>query len=701
MHKNQFLFEVGVEEIPSGYILNAQKFLEDYFQIVLNEKRVSYKEIIGYSTPRRLAVQIASISDFQADTVEEKTGPAVKIAYLDNGSLSKAGSGFLRGCNSEEKDIRIKKNDKGEYISVLKKIKGLPVKDILPGVCLSAIEKINFPKTMRWKSLNARFVRPIRWIAAILNEDVVSFDYFGIESDRLTYGNRFVAQDVKVRLVNPSDYVTKLKEFSVIPCREERKKLISQQLDKISGKNFIVERDEVLLEQVTDLVEYPTAVLAEFEPKYLSLPPEIIRATLKENQKYFIATDNQGKLINNFVFVSNGDPEYSDCIRMGNQKVIRARLEDAEFYFNQDIKKPFPEYVELLKKVTFHEKLGSLYDKTQRIIKLSCFIAECLDSARKTLDNSERIAYLCKADLVTLMLQEKEFTKLQGYVGMHYAKISGESDIVSKGVFEHYLPRGHGDKLPGQLEGAIVAIADKIDTVCGIILAGHLPSGSQDPFALRRSANGILLIIKKFKMKLDLNLLIAESVNQFKLIFAREDISDRSRILHDFFKQRISWILEQDNIENDVINSVIDIHEDNLSQLIAKAQAIQDFKKDKQFLSLVKGFKRATNIIGKADAEVLSNKFIPENLEIEAEKKLYLKLKESEKLVEDLAAAGNYPEILKSLVALSTYIDNFFDNVLVNTEDIALRNNRYALLVKIKKTFLKIADISKINYETN
>ncbi|OQX71620.1 MAG: glycine--tRNA ligase subunit beta [Candidatus Cloacimonas sp. 4484_275] len=697
MDKKDFLFEIGVEEIPAGYIANAVTGIKKYFVKRLREERLSFQEMKLYSTPRRFTLWVKQLETKQADISTERIGPAKTIAYDENGNLSKAALGFLRSANAEEKDIYFVKTPKGEKLAVKIEKKGKSAELILKDIIVEVIGKIDFPKTMRWGENKISFARPIRWLLVLLGTETIPVEISGIPAGKLSYGNRFQKLSNSVEINSPAEYEGRLKTVFVIPDREERKSLISEQIKKIlkSGNEKVVE-DEKLLEIVTDLVEFPTAVVAEFEKKYLKLPEKIIISTLSQHQKYFSVKNNTGELSNKFIFISNGNPIYSDIIKLGNEKVIKARLEDAEFFFEEDRKKPLEEYVPKLKEVTFQAKLGNLLEKTERIGRIAAVISDNLHLNKNEKNLINRASWLCKADLVTMMLGEKEFTKLQGYIGMKYAELDGEPAEVCQAIYEHYQPRGQNDELPKTLTGSIVAIADKMDTICGIIGVGLIPSGSNDPFALRRAGNGIVQIIDDKKLELDLTALIDETFNI--LNDKLEKPNNNKTKVYEFFRQRVYWLLKQSQIDYDVIESVMHIDYSDVYDLKRRAADVQKFKQREDFIKLVIGFKRVANII----SEITNLNEVEEKLLREdSEKLLYHEFLKLNEIVSEFLPEKNYEKIMEHLVDFGKIIDKFFDDVLVNTENIALRKNRYNLLGKIRELFLKVADLSKIVVEGN
>lgn len=692
MDKKDFLLEIGVEEIPAGYISATINTLEKYFIELLKAEKLDYEKIELFSTPRRFSIRIKALQQKQADEVIERVGPAKSIAYDTNGELTKAASGFLRGAGAKESDIFLKESKKGDKIAIRIKIAGKDSFEILKSAIPNLINKFNFPKTMRWGSGDLSFARPLRWIVALWDSAIIPVEIANLEAANISYGNRYQKLINPVEIANPQSYEHALRQVGVIVNREERKKIIQKQLGQLfQNADEKIIKDEKLLDIVTDLVETPTAVVGNFDQKYLELPQKIITSTLSQHQKYFAVKKSNGELSNKFVFISNGNPHYSEIIRSGNEKVIIARLDDASFFYKEDTAKPFENFVPKLDDVLFQSKLGSLLLKTDRIIEVGKYICESLNLDSDTTSKTARAAQLCKADLVSLMLGEKEFTKLQGYIGMNYALASGEDSEVATAIYQHYQPRGQNDELPESIIASIVAIADKLDTVCGIFGADMIPSGSNDPFALRRAANGVVQIIAAKELKLDIFDLIDQA---FAKLAKQLDSKDHNKeLVYNFFKQRVNWLLQNESLDHDVIESVMHLDFTDISDLKQRALDLQKFKQQENFTKLVIGFKRVSNIIAKSD---LFNAFSESHLQADQEKELYenyliLKPQISEKLENKL-----YAEVMELLVDFGIKIDNFFDNVMVNVDDKKLKQNRYALLEMIQKLFYQVADLAKI-----
>lgn len=688
MDKKDFLFELGVEEIPAAYIAGAIKTIKDHFESNLKKANLDYYELQIFSTPRRFAIKILSLQTQQKDEIIERIGPTKEMAYDIDGNLTNAALGFLRGAGAEQKDIIIKQTPKGDKIAIRKEIEGKSATLILKNLIIGSIAEIQFQKSMKWGSSKLSFARPIRWILVLFGNDTIDLEFEGIKSGNITYGNRFQKLDNPVEINSIEEYEEKLESVFVIPNREERKKIIIKQMnDLFLNSNEKVIENVKLLETVTDLVEYPTAVIADFDKKYLELPKKVVTSTLSEHQKYFSVSKQNKKLSNKFLFISNGDPQYSNLIKQGNEKVITARLEDAEFFYKEDTAQSLETFVPKLSEVTFQQKLGSVLEKTERIKQVTKFICDELQLEDDVIKYSLQGAHLCKADLVTLMLGEKEFTKLQGYIGHQYALKSGEKKQTALVIEEHYQ---NGDT-EMSLAGSVVAIADKIDTICGIIGVDMIPTGSKDPFALRRAANGVVQIISNNNFEINIHKLIDRS---FELLESKLDNPEKNKdIVYDFFKQRVNWLLKQKQIDYDIIDSVMHIDHSNIPDLIHRAEALQELKKQENFIKLVLGFKRVSNII--VDMKDTSD-VKREILQEEMEQILFTQYLDLEIKIKRLLPNKNYKKILEELVEYGSTIDKFFDEVLVNVEDVEIKQNRYNVLFCIRELFLQVADLSKL-----
>ena len=696
MEQSRFLLELGCEELPEKQIEIACNSISSFFGTFLKSNKLHCSSYKVSGTPRRIYLEALELDSHQKDEEILKTGPLVNIAYDEEGNLTPAGKGFLKRSQAKEEAIFIQETEKGKFLAVKYIKKGLATVELLKDWITEMIVQIPFEKKMAWSQLGLTFSRPLRWFLVLWDNLPLELDFGGIPCGNITYGNRFLGLDKAITINKAEDYIPKLREQKVIADIEERRKEIINQLAAIFPEgDFKVIEDRELVETVVNLVEFPTAVIGEFEEKYLSLPDKIIISTISQTQKYFAVQNNEGKLSNKFIFISNGNPSASKIIRKGNEKVVKARLADALWYWNEDTKHPLEYWTKYLDKVIFQAKLGTMSDKTKRIMQLVNAVTDELNITEEQKKKAIRCAKLCKADLVTNMLGEKEFTKLQGYIGKQYALASGEDSEIAEGIFEHYLPRGSGDKLPSTMCGAIVAIADKMDTVAGIIGIGMMPTGSGDPFALRRAANGIVQIISYRKWDLDLFTLANKALT---LIEKQTELDKKAnQNVHNFLEQRIEGLLKTNGIAYDVIDSVMHIDKSHIHDLENRAKALNALKGKEDFIHLVIGFKRVANIIAETKDFVTFNK---EKLVEQEEINLYEALQTLHQDIDAALQNKDYPLALQYLIKFGKVIDAFFDRVLVNCEDDELRNNRHSLLKEVKKEFLRVADLSLIVLET-
>ena len=692
MIKNKYLFEIGVEELPVNYILPAIDFMVNYFSNQLQNHKIKFESIEKYSTPRRLTIIIRNLPNRQKDSQKEIIGPPKKIAFDSNRNFNKVGLGFLKKQNLSKKDIVIKKLEKGEYLSATKIIKGKITEEILKQISIEIIGKIQFPKTMRWSENSISFARPIRWILAIFNQNILDFQFGNIRSNSFSFGNRFENLHNKLTINSIDGYKSKLEKHFVIVEREKRKKIILNQLNETASKvNGIPADNPELVETVTDLVEFPSPVLGEFDKDFLELPAEVLKTTLSETQKCFSLYDKKGNLLPNFICIANSNPKTIQKVKYGNERVINARLSDAKFYFETDKKTKLVDRIEITKKTTFQKKLGSYFDKTERMKELSKFLAKNLNFEAKKI---ARAIQLSKTDLTTLMLGEKEYTKLQGFIGWQYALNDKENDEVAKAIFEQYLPRYKDDILPETQTGIALSLVDKMDTICGCFSIGLIPSGSSDPLALRRAGNGIIRILDKHNLPISIIKFIEKSLTSFEKI-SKDEHSAASKLL-DFFSQRVKKHLENYKIEYDVIDAVMESGFANIPDTILRAKNLQNLKSKDEFRKLIIGFKRVTNILSSSkNVNKLDTKLFEKNEEIS----LYQKMNNLAPKYQKYVESQNYQKALNMLIALKDDIDDFFDNVMVMVKDEKIRENRMALLRLLNGHFVKIADLSKIVYE--
>lgn len=686
---NYLLLEIGVEELPSRFGQTTLDQIENNISKLLKDERVNFDHIDKYATPRRLTFIIKNLADKASDLEEEVKGPAKKIAVDAEGNFTKPALGFMKSKGLKEENVYFKQVGNAEYLFGTIKQSGKETSDVLKNIIPEAIKSVVFPKAMRWGGKNMRFARPIRWMVALLNDNILEVDLEGIKASNVTKGHRFLGErEFEVNSVE--EYFEKLEKNYIVLDQHKRKEMIKEQAIEVAKSlGGEVELDDDLLEEITFLVEYPTAFYGEFDKEYVKLPKEVVTTPMKEHQRYFPVLKD-GKLLPNFIAVRNGDSNRIDLVKAGNEKVLRARLADALFFYQEDTKKPLESFVEKLKTVVFQAKLGTVYDKTLRIEKLSQVILNEL-GMEKSQSDTIRAAKLCKADLVTNMVFE--FTELQGIMGKEYAKVSGENEEVCEGIFEHYLPRFAGDILPETNVGIALSIADKLDSIAGFFAIGIKPSGSQDPYALRRQALGILSILLDKKLSVNLNDLINAALDNYSNIeFNKEEVTSQ---IVEFFVERVKNLFKDLGIRYDVIDAVLNNNLDDISDIHTRAIELNKWLKKDELVEMLTAFNRVSTLADKASSEKVKEDLLKENAEIE----LYDGFKEIKSNVEILLANKKYNEALDAFAALKPLVDNLFDNVMIMDKDEAIKENRLALLKQIYSTMLTICDLSKIVYK--
>lgn len=673
-----FLLEIGTEEIPARFISHGLESLKEKFTQFLNDKAIDYGRITEYATPRRLAILIDDISEKQKDRVTESIGPPKRIAFDESGAPTNAAIGFAKSLNLELKDIRIVKTERGEYLSAVIEEKGEMTKAILSRDLPKLIESLQFPKAMRWGNGTMKFVRPIHWILALFGSEIVPFELDGLKSGDLSYGHRFISPEA-IKVNDPSLYLSLLLKNHVVADTEERRRTISKGIKKIEAENNCkVHEDMDLLDTVTSLVEYPSVIFGSFKQEYLSLPKELPVTVMKTHQKYFSVEDAEGNLMPHFIVISNTKEQNNEIVRKGAERVLKARLEDARFYFIEDQKIPLWDYVEKLRTVTFQEKLGSIYEKIERVAFICSFIADKLNFQGR--GNLLRASMLCKADLVTGIV--REFPELQGYMGMTYALNSGEEKEVASGIYEHYLPRHAGDALPSGEIGTIISLADKIDNIASFFLLDLIPSGSEDPFALRRQAAGVINILKNKEYPFSLDTIVETALKGLEG-YAPSIKALKSSIIK-FFLQRLEGILLAEGHSHDIIQAAIPVKELNIRDLKQRIGLLSALKKEPEFSELLTAAKRVCNILSKTGTANVKKELLRET----AEKDLY-------RITMDVSGRLKDTDF-KALFELKAPINNFFDAVMVMDKDAGIKSNRLALLFSVKSAFDMLGDFSKI-----
>lgn len=689
MAKN-LLLEIGLEEMPAHVVWPSIKQLEEKVSKFLAENSLTFESIETFSTPRRLAIRVTNIPDRQEDVQEEVKGPAKKIALDAEGNWSKAAEGFVRGQGLTTDAITFREVNGVEYVYVTKYIHGKESKEVLTGL-LDVVKSMNFPTMMHWGDTMFEYVRPIHWIIALLDEEVIPFELLDVQTGRITEGHRFLGDQVV--LANPSEYEEKLEEQFVIADARKRQQMIVNQIEEIAEKNkWVINLDPDLLEEVTNLVEYPTAFVGDFEERFLSVPEEVLVTSMKEHQRYFEIRNQAGMLLPHFISVRNGNSVKLDNVIKGNQKVLAARLEDGEFFFEEDKKLSIEDCVEKLKNVTFHEKIGSMYKKMQRVGLISQVIGKRVGLSEEELTDLKRASEIYKFDLVTNMVNE--FPELQGIMGEKYALLKGEKPAVATAIREHYMPISSEGDLPKTAIGAVLAIADKIDSVLGFFAVGMIPSGSNDPYALRRQTYGIVRIVEAQGWTFpftDMQGAIVDAVNEDVLDYGIHFNRDQKEFI-EFFKGRIRQRLQIYNVRHDIIDAVLDSHQDDLVQVFKTAQIFDEHLTDEHFKEAMEALTRVINLTKKMEPDVITYKVDPKLFENETEEELYVAVKEAEDQFANQSMAENY----QTLTNLRPVIERYFNETMIMVEDEKVRDNRLNQLAIITRMTNALASIDKI-----
>ncbi|MBM4311095.1 MAG: glycine--tRNA ligase subunit beta [Deltaproteobacteria bacterium] len=688
---DELLLEIGTEEIPAAFMPDALAALQQLMENELAARRIGVSAVETFGTPRRLVLAATGLAAAQTDLSVEKMGPAKSIAFDADGNPTKAALGFAKGQGIDISQVTIVSTDKGEYICAKKHETGAATGSLLPDILSKVISQLPFPKSMRWKDMDVRFARPIHWIVALFGGAVVPFTYGNVTSGDTTRGHRFMAPG-PVKVSGIASYRAAMDKSCVVIDQQERKAMIAAKLNELAAQaGGTADIDEKLLQEVMFLIEAPYPVLCSFEKEYLELPKEVLVTTMKKHQKYFPVLDAQGKPLNHFIAVNNTAVKDPSVVINGHERVLRARLSDARFFYAEDQKKSLPTLTESLKNVLYQKQLGTSFEKMERFRALAVHIASVFNPGLK--DSVERAAYLCKADLVSEMVGE--FPELQGIMGREYARLAAEPEAVYQAIFEHYLPRFAGDELPAGDTGAIVSIADKLDTIAGCFSIGLVPTGTADPYALRRQCLGIINIIVNKNYNLSLSDLVETAAGLLEGKSTRPMDEVCADVL-SFFSGRLSNMLTSQGFSYDVVDAVLALGIDNIPDSASRIEALQQMKKDPDFEALSIAFKRVVNILkaGTPEAVVETGLF-----EHDAERALFDKYLEIRDTVITLMKQRRYVDALKLVATIRAAVDGFFDSVLVMADDAGVRQNRCALLGAIASLFTGFADFSKIAAE--
>ncbi|MET3321144.1 UNVERIFIED_ORG: glycyl-tRNA synthetase beta chain [Peribacillus simplex] len=686
MSKRDLLLEIGLEEMPARFVTASMKQLSDKVQKWLKEKAIEFGAVEAFSTPRRLAILVKDVSESQKDIEEEAKGPAKKIALDSEGNWSKAALGFVRGQGMTAEDIYFKELKGIEYAHVNKFIKGQPTSQLLSEL-QEIISGMTFPKNMRWANQDLRFVRPIKWLIALFGNEVVPFSIADVETGRETKGHRFLGEVAMIEA--PEQYEATLRDQFVMANPDKRRSVILEQIKSLEQeKGWIIPVDEDLLEEVNNLVEYPTVLFGHFEEEFLELPAEVLITSMKEHQRYFPVKDQDGKLLAFFVTVRNGDDRHLEKVSKGNEKVLRARLSDAAFFFKEDQKKEIADALKKLDSIVYHEEIGTLAEKTARVTAVTGVLADALNLKAEK-DLALRAAEIAKFDLVSHMVYE--FPELQGYMGEKYALLKGEAKEVAAAINEHYMPRHADDNVPPSVIGAVVSIAEKIDTLASFFAIGVIPTGSQDPYALRRQASGVVQILAEKKWNISLEELITLGLKGLESKgLLKRDLEEVKADMFTFFKARVKHLLQEQQIRYDLIDAVLIDEIGFIHSLVERAHVLDAKKDEAGFKESLEALSRVMNIAVKCDHKVTVD---PNAFENEQEKALYEKY---QTVALRYAESKKEKERFEHLISLQSEIESYFENTMVMADDEAIRNNRLSLMKEISDLVSGFAVMNKI-----
>lgn len=699
MPGTDFVLEIGCEEIPSRFLPEATAHLKDMAGQLLKENRLTYGSLDSWSTPRRLVLRVGELSELQADITEKVKGPPVRSAYDTDGNPTRAAKGFARSTGVAPADLVVETIKGTDYVVAVKETAGKPAQEILPHLLIRLLQSFKFPRSMYWQSRDIRFARPVRWLLALYGSKTIPFSFGGVKSEPFTRGHRLLNPG-RIKVSGADSYFSSLEEGFVVLDPRERKVNIRNALQKeagaLGGRPLI---NEELLEEVCFLVECPVVIGGSFSPEYLKLPREVLTTTMQVHQRFFPVISSQtDDLLPHFLGVSNN--RYSESIRSGYEKVLGARLSDASFFFREDLRTPLEEQVVKLRKVVFLEMLGTMADKTNRVVDLVKEVGPRWQLSAEQLEQAVRAAHLCKADLVTSMVYE--FPELQGIMGREYALSSGEKPQVALAIFEHCLPRFAGDELPSSVEGTLVSLCDKLDTLAGCFFAGFQPTGSQDPYALRRQALGVISTLMETDTAAPFVDMLERAIDPFgRKEFAANDRTspDREEVLLsllNFMEQRVRFLFQEKGISYDVADAVLAVPYNTVNELYRRAQVLQNRVRDPAVGNITGTFVRINNLSRKS---ALDKEVDPTLFREPAETELWTFALKAKETLDRTWKAEDHQEVLNTLAGFKEPVEKFFDRVMVMAEEENLRFNRLALLLFLKRLFVRFADFSLLQMQ--
>ena len=686
IQRSSLLLEIGTEDIPARFLPSAILQLKENTETIFKENHIRFSEVKTLGSPRRLAVIAHGIPPMQEDRIKEIFGPSKKAAFDADGRHTKAATGFAGSQGISVEKLIVKNKDKGEYVVAVIEEKGIHVRELLPDILKKIVLSVHLPKSMRWGGNDMRFIRPIRWLLSLFDNETISFEIEGIKSSNMTRGHRFLSP-AAFQIKEIPAYAKLLANNHVIVDPQERRRIITEKAEELSSSiNGKIVKDEELIETVSNLVEYPAPVLGSFSEEYLKLPKELLITVMREHQKYFAIEDIKGVLTNYFIIISNTAEENSETVKIGAERVIRARFEDAKFYFEEDCRKKLEDRINGLKNVVYQEKLGTLYEKALRVKNLASYLASKINASLT--QKVERAALLSKTDLLTGVV--REFPELQGIIGKYYASNDKEDTEVAAALMEQYLPAYYGDRLPETETGAILSLADKLDNITSFFSVGLTPTGSEDPFALRRQTLAVIAILLNNGYALSLNDLVTASLKNLKDTNRSEEIAET--VLR-FFEQRLEPLFLSEGYGFDIIQSILSLSaEKPLKEIQKRLQAVKEFKGTENYNDFLTSIKRVKNITPATALPSLKVKLLHED----PEKKLHEIFTAIKTEIGSLMDRHKYSEALRTLSELTVPINYFFDNVLVMDKQEEIKLNRLALLKDIWATASSIADFSKL-----